>query len=493
MKKSFLICLSLIVMSQLKAQQIPLYSNYFFTPYIYNPALSGSQGTTEATLVHRRMWSGLQGSPETSALAINGAMGKQRIGWSGYIYSDKTDILSRVGMYASYAYHVQLSAKNVLSFGLGAGYVNQSIDLSSVNVGNRLDPVLFISPNDRGSFDLNFGMNLKIDQFNIGVAMPQVLGSSVKYSENYGGEVFFNLIRHYIGTAQYDLHVQGNRMVLSPYVQIRAADNVPFQFDAGAMFSMKKYGFVGASWRNDYAVTTNIGYYLTPQLTLGYAHDFSLNTYASQLGTSNEFMLSWSFGENSKMERLENEIKKLKENDRRKMEQYEEMLEERLEEMEDEIKVEEAARKAGEEAAKETLEEYLKDNPNIGQGGGGGTTAASTPAESQTSASDQTSAGTKPAGSAATTLAEESLPTNTKPGTRGFYVVAGVYSGEANAVRMVENIAKQGMEAGFFRDSASGFYYVYLRQFGDYKSAKQAKNNRLNGTYKGQLWIKIIN
>ena len=210
-------------------------------------------------------------------------------------------------------------------------------------------------------------MNLKIDQLNIGVAMPQVLGSSVKYSENYGGEVFFNLIRHYIGTAQYDLPVQGNRMVLSPYVQIRAADNVPFQFDAGAMFAMKKYGFVGASWRNDYAVTTNIGYYLTPQLTLGYAHDFSLNTYASQLGTSNEFMLSWSFGENSKMERLENEIKKLKENDRRKMEQYEEMLEERLEEMGDEIEVEEAAKKAGKEAAKETLEQYLKDNPNIGQ------------------------------------------------------------------------------------------------------------------------------
>ena len=150
------------------------------------------------------------------------------------------------------------------------------------------------------------------------------------------------------------------------------------------MFAMKKYGFVGASWRNDYAVTTNIGYYLTPQLTLGYAHDFSLNTYASQLGTSNEFMLSWSFGENSKMERLENEIKKLKENDRRKMEQYEEMLEERLEEMGDEIEVEEAAKKAGKEAAKETLEQYLKDNPNIGQGGAGKSTAPSTPAEGQT-------------------------------------------------------------------------------------------------------------
>ena len=38
-------------------------------------------------------------------------------------------------------------------FWVRAGYLNQSIDLASVNVSNRLDPVLFISPNDRGSFD----------------------------------------------------------------------------------------------------------------------------------------------------------------------------------------------------------------------------------------------------------------------------------------------------------------------------------------------------
>lgn len=495
MKKALLICILVLTVSSMEAQQIPLYSNYFFTPYIYNPAMSGTSGVTEATLVHRRMWSGVQGSPETSALAINGALGKQRIGWSGYVYTDRTDILSRVGVYASYAYHLQLSAKNVLSFGLGAGYLNQSIDLANANVSNPLDPVLFISPDDRGTFDFNFGLNLKVDKLNIGVAMPQVLGNSIKYSENYGGEVFYNLIRHYIGSLQYDLEVQGDRMVLSPFAQIRAADNVPFQYDVGAMFSMKKYGFVGLSWRDDYAVTTNIGVYLTPQLSIGYAHDFSLNNYASQLGTSNEFMLTFRFGDNSKMERLENEIKKLKENDRRQTDKYEEMMDERLEEFQDEYKadIEKTARDAAQKAAEDAAAEAIKNMPapspgvNSGNPGGGQQGGQGGQGGQNGDQGGQQAGGDNPGG-----YPDESYPSNVEPGTRGFYVVAGVFSSEANAVRMVQNVTSQGFQARFFRDTSNGFYYVYLLKFNGYREAKQAKNTKMNGQYNGELWVKII-
>lgn len=502
MKKVILSAICLFSLATLQAQQVPLYSNYFFTPYIYNPALSGAKGVTEATLVHRRMWSGVQGSPETSALGINGAIGKQRIGWSAYAYADRTDILSRVGIYGSYAYHLQLSDKNVLSFGMSAGYINQSIDLANVNVGNRLDPVLFITPDDRGTFDLNIGLNLRIDKLQLGFAAPQILGSSIKYSENYGGEVFYQLIRHYIATGQYDLEVQGDRMVLSPFVMIRAAENVPFQYDVGAMFSMKKYGFVGLTYRSEYAVTANFGVHLTPELNVGYAHDFSLNTYASQLGTSNEFMLTYRFGDNSKNERLENEIKKLKENDKRKAQEYEEMIDERLEEFKDEYKrdIEETAKKAAEKAAGEAAAQAGANGQQAGAQGGAAGVAGGRGAQQQggrgqeaAGGNGQGAAGGQGAtGTGAQGYPQESYPSNVEPGTRGFYVVAGVFSSEANAVRMVQNITSQGLQARFFRDYTNSFFYVYLLRFDSYRDASGAKSSRLNGQYNGELWIKII-
>lgn len=264
------------------------------------------------------MWTNVQGSPETSALTLNGALNKEKIGYSIYAYTDRTDILSRSGIYGAYAYHLQLSDKNYLSFGMAAGYLNNSIDLGRVNASSALDPVLFITPNNRGVFDLNAGVNLRIADFQLGVAVPQLLGSPVKYTENYNGQVFYQLIRHYIGQVQYDLKLEGDRMTLSPFLMFRAAEAVPFQYDIGAMFNMKKFGFVGASFRSDYAFTANIGLHLTEQLSMGYAHDFSTNAFASQLGTSNEFMLTYKFGNNSKNDRLENEIKKLKENDKKK-------------------------------------------------------------------------------------------------------------------------------------------------------------------------------
>ena len=58
-----------------------------------------------------------------------------------YAFTDKTDIVSRSGIYGNYAYHAQLSENSVLSFGVGAGYVNNAFDMASVRVKNEGDPL----------------------------------------------------------------------------------------------------------------------------------------------------------------------------------------------------------------------------------------------------------------------------------------------------------------------------------------------------------------
>ena len=495
--KTILLVLLSFGLLNTNAQQLPLYSNYFFTPFVYNPAMSGASGVTEASLVHRRMWANVQGSPETSALTLNGALNKKKIGYSIYAFNDRTDILSRFGIYGSYAYHLQLSDKNYLSFGLAAGYLNNTIDLSRVNVDNRIDPILFATPNSRGVFDLNFGMNLRIDKLQVGFAVPQIIGSPIRYTENYNGDVYYQLIRHYIGSAQYDIEISGDRMVLSPFMMVRAAENVPFQFDLGAMFNMKKFGFAGITYRSEYAVTANVGIHLNSELSIGYAHDFSLNTYGSQLGASREFMLTYRFGDNSKNERLESEIKKLKDNSRKQDDKYKEMIDERLEEFRDEIKAEvERLKSAEQEAAQNGGQNGGNNGGQQGgnnggqQGGNNGGQQGGNNGGQQGGNNGGQQGGNNGGGQA--NYPVENQVSNVQPGQRGYYVVAGVYSSEANAVRMVTNLTGQGMQARFFRDSNNGFYYVYLLRFDAYGQASQAKNSGLNNSYSGEMWIKII-
>jgi len=469
-----------------RAQQIPLYSNYFFTPYIYNPAVSGSKGYTEATLIHRRQWTGIQGSPETSALAVNGSLNEEKVGWSVYGYSDKTDIINRLGIYGNYAYHINLSENAILSLGIGAGYLANNIDINSIRAQDQGD-IFIITNGDRGTFDINTGLNLRIADFQLGAAAPQLIGQPIEYAETPDRSVQYNLLRHYVFNAQYDFKFSGDKRILSPMVMVRAAKNVPIQVDAGLMFNLTDYGYIGAMYRSEYAVTGNLGINLTQQLTVGYAYDFSLNEYGTQLGTSHEFMLTYRFGDNRRNERLENEIKRMKQQQRKQSEETEELIDEKLEEFKDEYKkeIEAAAQKAAEEAARQAgqVSTGAPIDPQTGQ------PIQQTQQTQQRAGADQQQVGA-PADAVGITAAN--MPASVTPGSRGYYLVAGVFSNKTNADRLRRKLEGEGVDAAVFQDPGNFYYYVYLLKFDTYEAADRAKATNINGRYSGDLWIKII-
>lgn len=506
-----------------QAQQIPLYSNYFFTPYMYNPARSGTEGYTELSVLHRRQWTGIQGSPETSALGVNGSLNEEKVGWSGYAFSDQTDIIKRIGVYGNYAYHIRLADNTTLSLGLGAGYLANTINTDAIRAQDQGDVYTVINGN-RGTFDLNFGFNLKIADFQLGASVPQLVGQPVKYLGDVASDdVTYTLLRHYVINAQYDFKFSGDKNVLSPMVMLRAADNnVPIQVDAGLMFNMKKYGYVGAMFRSEYAVTGNIGLNLTEQLTVGYAYDFSLNDYGPDLGTSHEFMLTYRFGSNKRNERLENEIKKLKQQQRRQKDETEELVDEKLEEFKDDYKreldeqvkqsAEEAAKAAAEAAAENAAAQQqanqqgnmngqqggnMNNQGNASQQGQGGNTTVVVPGQGNNGNAGNNydnnnynngnnNGGVNGGYNSANTAS------NVTPGSRGFYVVAGVFSNKTNADKLLRKLQGQGLEARSFQDPGNYYHYVYLLKFDNYQQAEQAKGSNLNGSYSGDLWIKIL-
>jgi type IX secretion system PorP/SprF family membrane protein len=506
MKKLFVLSAVVLGSWTAQAQQLPLISNYLNTAYLFNPAYSGIEGKTEISVLNRRQWTDIQGAPETQFMAFNGNRDDLKFGYSGYAFNDQTDIVARSGFYGSYAWHVKFTDRNSLSLGLGAGYVNNNINVAGIRVPDELDPVLFSALNT-GKFDLNFGFNLQFGDFSFGAAVPNLLAPKVDFSDNYLGPMQYHYMRHYVVNTQYDVNLQKGLMTLSPFVTVRANEVTIPQVDAGLMFNHKEYFYVGAAYRSSYAVTANTGLHLTENITLGYAYDFSLNTYGFALGNSHEFMLRYTFGESKKDKRLENELKKLKDRQRRSSEDLEDLLNDRLDEFKDEMSAQQkemfdAEKDAmkGEltEAAAQAASDAAANNAGSGAGNNGnwsnnGGMDISVPADNGSANSAFPST---PQGGNVNSNIKGYDPNqyagNVKAGSSGYYVTAGVFGSQNNALKLQAKLKQQGVGSDVFQDPKNSMYYVFLLKFGNYEAAKYAQETGFNGQYNGKLWIKVM-
>ena len=67
-KKLILCCIGLSCVIMLKAQQMPIYSQYG----MYNPAVAGADGFTTFNLTSRDEWIGFDNSPKTNVISVQG-------------------------------------------------------------------------------------------------------------------------------------------------------------------------------------------------------------------------------------------------------------------------------------------------------------------------------------------------------------------------------------------------------------------------------------
>jgi len=294
---------------------------------------------------------------------------------------------------------------------------------------------------------------------------------------------------------QYDVKLQKELMTLSPFITVRANSITMPQVDAGLMFNHKEYFYVGAAYRSSYAVTANTGLHLTENITMGYAYDFSLNTYGFALGNSHEFMLRYTFGESKKDKRLENELKKLKDRQRRSSEELEDLLNDRLDEFKDEIS---AQQKEMFDAEKDAMKDELSEAVKQGDGGTSKDNGNNRGNSMNNDNSNNSSFPAAPSGGNNNSNGNiqgynpNQYAGNVRAGSSGYYVTAGVFGSQNNAQKLKTKLSRQGVSSDIFQDPNNSMYYVFLLKFGNYESAKNAQESGLNGQYNGKLWIKVM-
>jgi len=278
------------------AQQLPLYSQYFYNRFIYNPAFTGTESQSNAFLIHRSQWKDVPGAPVTYALTADGPVLKDKIGVGLSVFNDQMDIFSRSGIYASYSYNFKLADDHNLRLGLAAGVIDNKIDFSRSNAHDANDPLLYNVNQRKTTVDANFGIAYFWKDLNVGISVPQLLGNKIKYLES-NTNVYTTLKRHLISSISYKVTLSETYAIdFLPSVMLRYVNGAPIQFDINANFSWKDMLRAGVSYRYGYAIGFNIGTKLNKNLIAGYTYEQVISPLGAYSGGGHEIMLGFSFG-----------------------------------------------------------------------------------------------------------------------------------------------------------------------------------------------------
>ena len=446
-----------------EAQQLPIYNQFKYNQFVYNPALSGVDTDVPVlTMMHRNQWTGIDGAPETSLISFNGVETDKKIGYAAYLYHDKTGLLSTTSFYGNYSFRFTVLKDFNIALGLSAGIINKGINMGKANVNDPSDYALSTDISGRTVFDFNAGVNLSYWNFDLGFAVPQLFANSIDYAEELRDtSVVYSLDRHYVGSLRYtynfemdQLGVFGKGMSLVPQVITRIAPDVPVQLDAHLMLDLRNLGWIGAGYRTDMGPLANIGVNITDDLAVGYAYEFNTTNVSRQLGSTHELSLVYKFGGAKRlMEKVRLELDQVKKEEIELMNEMEERLIRRQDSIADALRSDIVI----------NANQLITQNDILNAGGD--------------------------------FIEEDDLSTtasNVVAGSKGFYIVANVFAYRQNAEVMANRLASEGYDVEYFYNKANRYYYVFLRKYKTYETALIYKQNNINGTYFDELWIKEV-
>jgi type IX secretion system PorP/SprF family membrane protein len=297
MKKKYSVILLVLLSAQLLAQQLINSSYYFYKPLIYNPAFATKSSNVNAMIVHRNQWTGFNGAPQSNIFSIDSRLNGKKIGLGATFQSDKRGVNSRVGANIMYAYRIILAKDNFLSFGLSMGLFNYGINYSTLEVQDVNDPNIANGKQSAFLMSSAAGLAFINKKVEFGFSAPQLLSSKAKYKADGGGSIYYKEVPHYVNYFRYNHRLSKTRfMYLSPFYLLRFSPATPMQYDLGLLFDYKYKFWIGLVYKNQSAVSTNVGLCLYKRMAISYAFDYSIGNMAPYAGNSHEVMLNYTFG-----------------------------------------------------------------------------------------------------------------------------------------------------------------------------------------------------
>jgi type IX secretion system PorP/SprF family membrane protein len=282
MKHVGTVLITTIFYSTLFSQQDPLFSHFWHSNQLYNPAVTGLKHNHEANLLARWSWIGVNGAPDTQLGSYGAKLERWNSGLGINYMRNSIGFSKNNRAVVSYAYHLKFANETILSFGAAAGVQVHSFD------GNQL---IFPSSNQepftsytKAAFIADFGLHVKNKKLSLGL-------SSTRLNEPRLG--IYQVERHYYLTGAYDVELN-EKWILQPKLVV-VTDAVMSSAQMHLLANFNKFLTFGAGYRISDAICVNASYQFKEKIRIGYAYDLTINKLNGISRGSHEVLLGVTF------------------------------------------------------------------------------------------------------------------------------------------------------------------------------------------------------
>lgn len=290
MKKRILYIIFILTFQMGRGQQFPVITSVDHNFYQINPGATGKENFSVFSLYGRKQWVGFQDSPFTQSFSAHSSVSRIKWGFGGGFTNDTRGIVRTTGFQLSTAYHLSIGEKAKLGMGFTGYFNSYSLDFDKIQLYHPNDALLQTRGKSKMVPDLSAGITLHREDYTIGISVLNLLGSKVKFSDNFQNTE----ARHYYFHANWSIDFNEN-FGINPCAILSYVEGYPVYMDFRNTFYFKQMIEFAIGYRNQNEMILGAGFILNDSWHLNYYYDIALSGVNPGIGSSHEIMITYDF------------------------------------------------------------------------------------------------------------------------------------------------------------------------------------------------------
>ncbi|MBR7024146.1 MAG: PorP/SprF family type IX secretion system membrane protein [Bacteroidales bacterium] len=266
----------------LKAQQVPIFTNHANSYAYANAGFAGMSEGINLLGIYRQQWAGFVDSdgndiaPQTFLLTGDMPIRALHGGVEFSVMQDKLGFENNVNVGLGYSFHLDLGG-STLGIGVAATLLNRTVDFSKLNPNNASDPILQgLGEESAMMVDANLGLFWQMpESFYVGVSVVNILETmSQALGENSESSASFTTDRTFYAVAGYPFQFEDMPLfTFIPSVSVMS-NLASTQLNASARVVYNNLFSLGVNYRPQESVGLMAGLTIK-DITVVYSYDIN--------------------------------------------------------------------------------------------------------------------------------------------------------------------------------------------------------------------------